>query len=69
MSKSLERIADELTAIRSLLELLVMAQEPEPPAPAPTECQHPEESRADFGMTNGLPEWECRICGYRTPTS
>lgn len=40
---------------------------PEPTElPAPTGCQHPIERRIDFGWTNGLEDWQCGVCGYRT---
>lgn len=38
--------------------------------PPATGCTHPEELRADFGETNGQPDWECVQvrggCGYRS---
>ena len=61
-----ERIAAALEQIVVLLAALAPEAEPEP---TPQDCVHPMEARADFGMTNGLPEWECRICGYRSPTT
>lgn len=60
----LGRIADELRGIRVCLELIT-APESEP---EPTNCLHPVEARIDFGMTNGLPDWQCRLCQYRTET-
>lgn len=63
---ALERTADELSKIRAVIESMIAppqtSQEPEP-------CLHPEENRIDFGTTNGLPDWQCGICGARTETS
>ena len=56
-----------LLRIASAIEALIPEPEPET-TPAPEPCQHPVGSRLDFGLTNGLPDWQCRICGYRTPT-
>ena len=59
----LTRIADELAGIRMLLEVIA-APEPEPKAEPG--CPHPEDERVSFGMTNGLPDWECRLCQFRS---
>lgn len=52
--KALERIADAID--RAFAE----------PAPIATsmECSHPE--RFDFGVTNGQPDWQCKVCGVRS---
>ena len=60
-----------LRRIASALEALIPEPEPETTPETtqePEPCQHPKESRLDFGTTNGLPDWQCRACGYRTPT-
>ena len=51
--KALERIA-------SALELATTVP------PESTTCLHPPDQRIDFGMTNGVDDWQCRACGYRT---
>lgn len=56
------KILEELTQIRQALEHL--APPPEPITPPP--CPHPIESRVDFGMTNGMADWQCQACGFRT---
>lgn len=63
----LKRIADSQERIATALESFL--PEPETLEPETLECPHPMESRIDFGvMEQGTPEWECRICGFRTPT-
>lgn len=40
----------------------------EPPSQTPPEmpaCLHPPESRIDLGLTNGQPDWQCRVCRFR----
>jgi hypothetical protein len=59
----LEPIETQLRRIADVLELLTAAPEPESPEPP---CPHPLESRMDFGLTNGQPDWQCGLCGYRT---
>lgn len=61
-----ERIWHELKRIADALEAFL--PEPETPEPETPECPHPKESRIDFGATNGMPDWECRLCGFRTPS-
>ena len=63
---AVEKVGNELQKIRQVLEALVPEQEPE--QPESTECPHPEDQRIDFGMTNGLPDWQCRLCNFRTVT-
>lgn len=60
----MREIVAELKLIRLALERLA----PEPPkeSDAPEPCTHPEESRIDFGVTLGVPDWQCRLCGFRT---
>lgn len=55
--KALERIADALEGATAPI-----AQD----APAPVGCLHPAESRIDFGVTDGVEDWQCKGCGYRT---
>lgn len=62
--EQLRRIAD---ALEVLATAVTAPPEPEPP-PDPT-CPHPPDQRVDFGLTNGQPDWQCRVCGFRTPTS
>lgn len=59
----LQPIVDELAGIRKALELAVTVP-PQPPA-APG-CLHPMEQRIDFGVTDGVEDWQCKSCGYRT---
>lgn len=55
-ARQLERIA---TALED-------AMTPPVAPPAPVECEHPAEARIDFGITDGVEDWQCRLCGYRT---
>lgn len=60
-----ERIWTQLKRIADSLEL--MRPDPEPvaePEPEIPPCSHPMEARTDFGMTNGHPDWMCRLCGF-----
>ena len=59
--EQLTRIADGVNAA-----LEMTAEMPMPVSTEPALCPHPEEQRFDFGMTNGRPDWQCRLCGYRT---
>lgn len=56
------RIVAQLTRIADVLEVLVAPPQDEPPG----ECQHPVESRIDFGETDGIPDFHCRDCGFRS---
>lgn len=58
------RIADALERIATALEVWVGAGLP--PDDAPKTCVHPDEARVSFGVTNGVDDWSCRVCGYRT---
>ena len=63
-SGSVGEVCRQLTRIGDLLELLVghlLAPETDQAADA---CQHPPDDRIALGMTDGMPEWECRICRY-----
>ena len=31
-----------------------------------SDCDHPVDRRIDFGTTNGIADWQCGRCGYRT---
>lgn len=53
IADALQRIAPEAT------EAPVVLVEP-------LECEHPQESRVDFGVTDGAPDWLCLTCGFRT---
>lgn len=57
------RAALALERIATALEALI-PPEPDPPSVAP--CLHPQESRVDFGTTEGQADWQCRICDYRS---
>lgn len=64
----LERIA---VALERLVDLGLVLLEPDvEPAPAagPVPCGHPEAARIDFGITDGVPDWQCRTCGFRSVT-
>lgn len=64
LRSALEPIETQLRRIADALALLV-PDEPPMSDPAPT-CPHPEEARIGLGTTNGIPEWECRLCRYRS---
>jgi len=57
---ALERIADALEGLT-----VAPASEPEPTSVL---CLHPAEARIDFGTTNGVEDWQCGLCGFRTLT-
>jgi hypothetical protein len=64
----IERLSGQLERIAVALEILATAvtmpdEEPEP------ECQHPMETRIPFGSTDGVEDWECGVCRFRTVTS
>lgn len=66
--EQIERIATAQERIATVLEMLVDSPQ-EPPTPAseePPMCPHPTDQRIDFGMTNGQPDWQCKVCGFRT---
>jgi len=54
-------LAEERIAVVAEIQM-----EPPPKEPAPTECPHPDEARASFGVTGGVEDWQCGVCGYRT---
>lgn len=62
---AVQMIGEELRAIRQVLELLI-APPQEPPSTQELTCPHPEDQRINFGMTNGEPDWECRLCHQRS---
>lgn len=55
--RQLTRIADALVVLTA--PMLADDQQPR-------ECQHPSDSRFDFGVTNGVEDWQCKVCGYRS---
>lgn len=63
MSADLTRIAVALERIAAVLEFAVLAEDA-PPEPEP--CAHPDEQRIAFGLTDGRPDWQCKVCGYRS---
>lgn len=69
-AKLLNPIVKQLTRIADSLDRLTTEPEPEPESLEPPTCPHPVESRIDFGITNGKPDWQCGIptCGFRTET-
>ena len=60
-----EAVLAVLTRIAVALETQVALMVPPVPEPVPVTCPHAEEDRADFGLTDGLPDGECRRCGFR----
>ncbi len=58
-----EQLLATLDRIATALEILALPESQEPPE---TTCPHPPEERIDFGMTNGQPDWTCKLCGYRS---
>ncbi len=63
----LERLAMAAESIAASLKRMEPDEEP----PAAVEdgeqaCPHPPESRTQFGITEGVEDWECRICHFRT---
>ncbi len=69
LTELLVGIERQLARIADVVELMVappMAADPTAPAPP---CEHPEDARDDFGLTNGVPDWQCRLCGHRTVTT
>lgn len=56
---ALERIAN---ALEALLPAPIAADD----TTADDACQHPMATRIDFGVTNGVEDWQCGQCGYRT---
>ncbi len=60
------RQADALERIAKVFELMTAEVTAVPDAPA--KCLHPLEDRLDFGVTNGLPDWQCKRCQFRSVT-
>jgi hypothetical protein len=61
----------DISGIRAALERIanvLEAQTAPPPATDPEECAHPLDARMDFGVTNGVPDWQCKACGYHSIT-
>jgi len=63
-----ERIWMELHRIANALESLIQSSEEPPTSTEAPMCSHPLEMRIDFGTTNGMPDWQCGICQWRTPS-
>lgn len=58
-----ERLVSAFERIGAALELMVAG----PEMPSPDEgCAHPEDMRTSFGVTDGVPDWQCRACGFRS---
>jgi hypothetical protein len=66
LTQVLQPIVIELRHGRIALEALVEAFAVPAPEPVRLVCDHPPEERLDFGITNGAPDWQCRLCGYRS---
>ena len=62
-------VCRQLTRIGDLLELLVGHLLVPEQAQDTETCPHPPDDRISLGVTNGIAEWECRICRYRHPPS
>lgn len=60
-----ELLGRAVVALERIADLLAQAVV-EPVAPPATGCTHPAETRIDFGLTGGVEDWQCRLCGYRT---
>lgn len=60
--EGVQAVVGELRAMRAVLEKFVPLDEPES---VEMTCPHPLESRIDFGMTDGAPDFHCKDCGYR----
>lgn len=54
------RIADALERIANAMALACAMPH------VATRCLHPENSRVDFGITNGHADWQCGLCKFRT---
>lgn len=65
LDRMLGPIALSLHRIAEAMERL-SPPTPEPRPELTTACLHPLDSRTDFGMTNGEPDWQCRICQFRS---
>lgn len=53
----------QFARIATALELLVA-----PPQTEEGPCEHPADQRWDFGITDGRPDWQCRLCNYHSVT-
>jgi len=56
--QQLTRIADALVVIAA--PMLLDDTQPR------SGCDHPGDQRFDFGHTNGVDDWQCKVCGYRS---
>lgn len=58
----------ELRGVRLALERIAIVLEDALtiPAPAATGCRHPLDRRVDFGLTDGVEDWQCQDCGARS---
>jgi len=65
MTADVQRIAAALERIANALDVLVAGTMPEP-AEEPDGCPHPPDSRMSFGTTDGVSDWQCGVCGFRT---
>ena len=62
--KQIVRIAEALERIATVLERAVTM----PETPTPAACTHPVDQRIDFGVTDGVEDWQCGVkgCGFRS---
>lgn len=70
LARALGPIWHELAGQRAALERIAVALErvtaPCEEPPAVVGCLHPLEQRQDFGVTNGVDDWRCSACGFRS---
>ncbi len=59
------RLVQALERIAVAVEAFVAPPQDEPQTDPPT-CEHPIDARISFGATDGVPDWQCGECGYRT---
>lgn len=61
--EGIQAIVAELREMRATLERVFAPVEE--PAPDDEICMHPDDQRVNFGITNGQPDFLCRVCKYR----
>lgn len=63
--KALDRVSDELRGVRLAIEACGAPAAGESD-PMPVACAHPDDRRIDFGVTNGIDDFQCEACGFRS---